>query len=397
MLNPLQQDTRQSNRSYLMGLPTELLMLIFKFSLYGDDNYRAGRTPRVLSQLPRVCSVWREIAFGMPELWDTLSIQRPILLDDFSKVREISEWISHSGTRPLSLGLTFQCGGLLRHQVALNLPWTRLIHLDILDEEINPMLARQILAHATSLVSCRFFRMTGHTIRENIYDQPPIILCHLKILCIQFVSETYLAGTPLSRQAKIYPVFQPLVLPALEELEIITTHSSLDRHLTTELRALQSRSNSSLIRFHLSNIKVDINDLFEFLRAVPTLVELRLNSTEIDGNYPDLLGRLAYIPELGLNNILPKLEVLTVTDDLLPSEWNSVDAVIVGVLESRWWPDLCHANSKAGLARLRCPVIKWVEYDWIRVIGDPTVRGRAIGLSCAGMQVQYSSLCVGCL
>lgn len=53
----------------------------------------------------------------------------------------------------------------MQHQVELDFPWTRLVHLDLLDRAVNPILPRQILAQAPNLIHCRLYNMTGHVLR----------------------------------------------------------------------------------------------------------------------------------------------------------------------------------------------------------------------------------------
>lgn len=69
-----QQGTNVCNYGYITSLPTEVLVLIFQHSLNIDDKYRVGHTTRIVTHLLRVCSLWRQITFRMPELWDTLNV-----------------------------------------------------------------------------------------------------------------------------------------------------------------------------------------------------------------------------------------------------------------------------------------------------------------------------------
>lgn len=89
----------------------------------------------------------------MTELWDARNFQSSISRGGISTTREISKWISRSGNRPLSLGLTFTYGLMQLHQVELDFPWTWLAHIDLIDRPVNHTLARQILTHAPNLIS----------------------------------------------------------------------------------------------------------------------------------------------------------------------------------------------------------------------------------------------------
>jgi hypothetical protein len=378
-----------------MGLPTELLVIIFKICLSSNDDRHAGLDIALPARLMRVCKTWKYIAVSIPALWDVVCPTRQIRSSESDRdaIRGISAWASRAGTRPVSLGINFRPGAFLLHQPGLSVPWSRLVHLVLLDQSLTMTHARNILFQSTNLVTCAF-TMDGHIFfnGDMIPDMNPFTLPLLTSLSITFHSAFFMKDLKLCHITKIHPLFQPLVLPALEELEIIATHSCVEYALLPALVSLHQRSSFALNRLHIAEILFNIDALHNFLLALPTLTELHLQSQEMYHDFFRLVELLEYEPAKGSANILPRLEVLTIIDCIFPNHWGWVDEAVLDVLESRWWNNDQHGLREFGVTRLRNVTIKWGALDGGRATLSVSGRGRAARLQREGRCLSYPTL-----
>jgi hypothetical protein len=228
--------------------------------------------------------------------------------------------------------------------------------------------------------------------RDSTDDNTALELLQLRCLSLRFDSQLFSDDRALDSGTVISPLFERLILPALEELSIVATHSCLDNQLLPILIDLRRVSNFALIYLHIENIRCEADDLYHLLLNLPTLQELGLISSTFCNSFPDVVARLAYVPSKGSRNMLPNLEALSVFDDVLPRDLSSTDAAVLHVLESRWWSDDEPRYGKFGLVRLSEASLRWGSSNTCCYSDLVTARLRASELLKQGMILSYPTL-----
>ena len=290
--NAVARDKRNINRShspFLRIIPPEIIATISGFA--NTDFSFIGRLPACIL-LSSVCSDWRKIVVGTPQLWSSIAIDMPPIshMPDSTLLRLatfIDEWLARSGQLPLYISFsvravystTERCGPIFKILNQYSSRWQNL----------------------------------------NI-SVPPTFL----------------------------PFFQPDCLPLLEQLHVTSYFTSFDylhRYFVTfpptpclntvEIRASTSSITRSPISIDLVNeiqwdtvthVSVDFittYSCFALLRRIPNLVHCTFHKVvdDIEDHLPEspVLSSLTYLslhhqksdPYQLLNNIkLPSLETL---------------------------------------------------------------------------------------
>ncbi|KAF7329438.1 F-box domain-containing protein [Mycena kentingensis (nom. inval.)] len=85
-------------------LPAEILRKIFMDCLPENSTaaYEPGSAPLLLG---RVCSRWRDVAHGTPELWASIHVPFSFFAREVDRTEALDAWLSRSGTRPLTLSI----------------------------------------------------------------------------------------------------------------------------------------------------------------------------------------------------------------------------------------------------------------------------------------------------
>lgn len=98
---------RQNTLPPVLQLPSEILAEIFMHMFrYNKIECWVAKTPMVLGE---VCSTWRAVAWSIPQVWCTLSLEFfPDEGQDYSntKIALLQEWLSRTKNLPLSMTIT---------------------------------------------------------------------------------------------------------------------------------------------------------------------------------------------------------------------------------------------------------------------------------------------------
>ncbi|PPQ95618.1 hypothetical protein CVT26_008650 [Gymnopilus dilepis] len=93
------QPCLEQSRSFLFNsLPVEIASIIFSYHAHSDASWR----PHPSLTLGKICRTWRQIAWATSSLWTRLII-RPRHATSLTHVELAEEWLSRSGTLPLSI------------------------------------------------------------------------------------------------------------------------------------------------------------------------------------------------------------------------------------------------------------------------------------------------------
>ncbi|KAF7329428.1 hypothetical protein MKEN_00204900 [Mycena kentingensis (nom. inval.)] len=114
-------DPRLALVSPCRRVPAEILQKIFMDCLPEDSAaaYEPASAPLLLG---RVCSQWRDVAHGTPELWASLHVPFSFFAREVDRTEALDAWLSRSGTRPLSLSIVGTDGQMLRPTWDYNAP-----------------------------------------------------------------------------------------------------------------------------------------------------------------------------------------------------------------------------------------------------------------------------------
>ncbi|KAF9484569.1 hypothetical protein BDN70DRAFT_105713 [Pholiota conissans] len=107
-----------------VNLPLEILATIFELACTPDGSDETGYFSTFLTAkfwrnatqddrysrpgplyIGRVCSVWRDIALGTPQLWNSIQLEVNRWGDEGKQAAALQYWLSNSGNRPLAVGL----------------------------------------------------------------------------------------------------------------------------------------------------------------------------------------------------------------------------------------------------------------------------------------------------
>lgn len=203
----------------------------------------------------------------------------------------------------------------------LHFPWSQLTKL-VLQRVITSPTAPHILAPCSSLEECTL-EIEGWNDSNQVIPVGTANLPHLRTLSVGF------RGSGLISQ-----FFRPLILSQLTWFHILFHEIAPQGHWPqSEIMALLSRSCPPLQILELFWDNVTIEELVQVLRAVPSLLKLRVAIPELIT--PELFEMLSYSET---SNLLPRLQALDMTTDFVGFPLNPHET-IVPLIKSRWWSD----------------------------------------------------------
>ncbi|KAF8205559.1 hypothetical protein K438DRAFT_1756929 [Mycena galopus ATCC 62051] len=385
----------------VLALPLEILAEIFAYCLPESDFVTPSLTTAPLI-LCGVCHQWRAVAISTPELWSSLDLNLPLAAEEGAQDAYVDlyrTWLSRARAAPLSLALVVEehnltkpTRSLLHAIVALSPQW-RKIEVDLGSGDVIadfmgllfqgpakqgfPLLEKFIFGSTTAseipISFCNTPRL--REIDFNARYPPPAqiqfpwaqittfrtsdigVSSCLEILddasnlvhgtfdirggstgATTILSMQYLQSLSLSGVLDGAPmaVLECLKTPALKSLalQFHMTHQDVSPFLS-----FVSRSAFRLHSLALSLVPMVTDTLISCLKAVPSLVHLKLEPSRIVGIDS------SFAPFEGDTTFLPKLESLHIflSGNTVPRFLSS--QVVARMLRWRW--------DTVGIARLR--------------------------------------------
>lgn len=351
--------------SPVLQLPVEVTSEIFT-TCFPADAWEVWDSKTPLD-LGKVCHTWRDIAWSMPWLWSTVSLDVPQC--SHGHIETLDEWLSRSGQLPLSIRLKFgsdpkacsagicppmihvmdviaRSSGRLRdvdltipeflcdrlsstflaapllHSVKLKgfypktvaLPVEQLTRLRLSPTTFEECL--EILGASPQLTHCTFEEL----LYSDVQNPSPVIAPRLESLEI-IISTTRVALSEL---------LDNIVLPAARELTFRVTANAFP---DWSFKSLIARSSCKLRRLSLSGIRASERMLWGCLEVLPSLVQLDLHNIEcVTDNTIAFLDPARDVGGRNCPLVLPNLESLEYSGDLSQLDL----AGIVDMLEARW-------------------------------------------------------------
>ncbi|KAJ7735647.1 hypothetical protein DFH07DRAFT_843493 [Mycena maculata] len=210
----------------------------------------------------------------------------------------------------------------------LGLPWGQLTGLHFIATYIPPLAMHAILRDSHSLLECSFSIIRlDDGLAAALHRLPECVLPGLRSLMVEFSPQTI----------DYAPFLRPLVLPALQDLELRPLETGALPQCPWSQRAyagLLARSGFTLRRLAILNYMIAPRDLDTILRGMPSLTDFHLFLWETTPWDAGVLHALAE------GALLPRLEELTFSTYPL--------ADVLATLEAR----VAHGGT-GGVARLR--------------------------------------------
>jgi F-box-like len=353
--------------SPVLQLPVEITSEIF-MTCFPPNAWElwGSKTPL---DLGKVCSTWRDIAWSMPWLWNTVSLSVPHLSPTHTEM--LDEWLFRSGQLPLSIRLKVKFGfdskacsagvypsPMLCAMDAIARFSTRLRNVDLCipdllcdrlssifhaapllhDIKLKGFYPKTVALPVSQLTRLRLNPTTFEECLEVLASSPQLIYCTFEeILCSDVRNPS------------------PILAPSLESLEVISsTHIALSElldnllipaarelafHVTGNIFpdwsfiSLIARSSCTLHRLSLSGIRTSERVLWGCLEVIPSLVHLNISNVEcVTNNTIAVLDPTENIRCRGCVPVLPNLKSLKYSGDL--SQLDLGD--IADMLEARW-------------------------------------------------------------
>ncbi|TDL15977.1 hypothetical protein BD410DRAFT_79113 [Rickenella mellea] len=95
---------------HINGLARELLSMIFLHYLASNPRLSTHRSSQGPLLLGRICSRWRTVSTSTSDLWSSFSVGSTLyssVIDNSKDLNATNLWILRSGTRPLSVRVTY--------------------------------------------------------------------------------------------------------------------------------------------------------------------------------------------------------------------------------------------------------------------------------------------------
>ncbi|KAJ7743954.1 hypothetical protein DFH07DRAFT_890660 [Mycena maculata] len=254
----------------VLDIPPEITSTIFLHSVQSLESYGPEDTlPRLSPYEPpllfgTICRQWRSVALSTPELWDSIQVDCPYLIEDV--VPAVERWLLRSGSLPLSIGIRYQ------------------VHPDTSSDDLLRLLRRH---------SAQLQNLTLTIPAYDLYRFPEIVgpLPSLKKLVVTCLTLRAYGAQRLSAFG---------FAPELRDIRFTTSFSpssmALPWEQLTTFRADTLRSSQALHVLSLSSALVNCRfDLYEDTKPLtPLPLHLHLKSFILRGTVTstDLLAQL---------------------------------------------------------------------------------------------------------
>jgi hypothetical protein len=348
--------------SPVLQLPVEITSEIFTtcFPVNALDVW-GSRTPL---DLGKICSAWREVAWSIPWLWNTVSLRVPRCLPVHAEL--LDQWLLRSGQLLLSVHLDFSfdeqvnssCGNrppmsrvmdlvarssTRLRKVDLRIPQLLCNHLSstfraapsLHDVTLRGFCPKSIALPVNQLTRLRLSPTTFEECLEVLGASPQLAQCTFEeILCSDVRNPTPVLASGLesleiisTTHIALSELLDNLVIPNVRELAFHVTGNVFPEW---SFISLISRSSCILLRLTLSRIRISERSLRTCLSMIPSLVHLNIDNVDCITN-STILVLNPYHPTCGIP-ILPNLQSLKYSGDL--SHLNM--EYFADMLEARW-------------------------------------------------------------
>lgn len=391
------------NRHYspMLALPSEICCEIFSACFPPDLSTWGKTTPLLLGS---VCTAWRNLAWSMPWLWNTIYLSKSHLSDIHPTL--VEEWISRSAHRPLSITLrlsalkyTLSCPACPLSQImnVLFANSSRWYTIDIDVPSTCPIsthsdqtpLEFPLLTSASMAVSFPHDHQLDLFLRAPLLHDVTLRNFQLEYVSLPFQQVTHLHLNPTTVRGclsvlKSFPnlthctfesitysdvvdpvitrssslvvlniinststplseILDSIVIPNAKELEFCVTGSPFS---SWSFGSLITRSCCDLQRLSLRGLRISERQLWNCLQAIPSLLSLSVKDIpELGQNTIRILN-----PQHQVRSASPTCLLLPLLIELCITSLASINAEdIVSMLEARWMGE----NNVARLRKFR--------------------------------------------
>lgn len=295
-------------------------------------TYSSEGISEFLSELPAK-NRWKDISLNISQSSCLAPLFHASLAQGWPMLESLSIVAWDIGEKPLtrngSFGLTDAPHlerlslRILEHlnRGALHMPWSQLVELTLMS---NTTIVEylEILKECPRLQSCSIsLEWDDNSTNESSLPMT-FSLPFLYYLSVKRVSSS------------LSPFFKPISLPSLTELIIeADSHESPEELPLTEIVAIfLTRSGCSLEKFELSTSNLEDAQLTSLLQTSPTLVEVKIRASTLDGSFLVPLTSL----EVGVGIPLPRLEVIELHNCKLEFSRQAFASFLRTRLRSTW-------------------------------------------------------------
>ena len=340
----------EEHDTFSRHLPPELISHIFTIyteTFNSSFDIKQPSTEHGPLVLGAVSKFWREVAFGTPQLWNTINIHVCFPSNNITpKIELTKQWLDRSGQLPLYLSLRIRTTNIKFESCLLGPLFSLIRNLALrwylLALDISPKLYTTFIddltcaprLHTLKLVDQKLLRGQFFLARtpslkyletsliffrtSPLNGEPSHISSPIASASMNFLKLFDLAGRltncrlrGINPDLQLYPIpTTPLTHSALKQLHLVPTEvygwqvddcldllvfpsleyfryecTSLSPFLLSSLISLVHRSQCQLTHFDLSGelLEVNANDLFPFF-ALPTLTHFKLEDLEDYGD-----------------------------------------------------------------------------------------------------------------
>lgn len=300
-----------------------------------------------------------------PPLLGSIVQDRPLVFAKAPKLRE------------LTLVADKRRGSRLLRTLTLTLPWAQITKLTTSEVFRTSAAARDIILKCPLLEHCSLGHVNVWPEGQVAPDLPTRTFPHLRALSVIFDDNERF----LDHEASF---FQPLVMPALQRLDIRATEPPESAETPTYISFIYSHCGSTLTHLSIDSILFYDEDAVVVLKLLPALVSFRASLTYA-ATRDDFFHALTYDATSAATPLVPRLESLDI-DEYPPSEGLETvrTSLVVKAIASRWWSDaelagtLHTATTSASMpsvARLKHVRLSW-DFDESPSESDAATIGR---------------------
>jgi len=408
--------------SPVLQLPVEVTSEIFTACFPANAcEVWGSKTPL---DLGKVCSAWRDVAWSVPLLWNTVSLSTLHCSSIHAEI--LDEWLSRSGQLPLSIHLKFSFNRkdssavngihpppMLRVMDVVSRASTRLHDVDICipgflcdrlsstfraapllhDVKLRGFHPKTVILPVGQLTRLQLSPTTFEECLDVLGASPQLTHCTFEeILCSDVVNPSPVLAPRLeslevtsTTHTALSELLDNLLIPAARELAFHVTGNTFPDWSFTSLIA---RSSCTLHRLSLSGIRTSERVLWGCLEVVPSLVHLNISNVEcVTNNTIAVLNPTRDIRCRDCVPLLPNLQFLEYSGDLLQLDLGG----IADMLEARWRRGTPTTIFEDGAPPIRMAQLLSVQFDTRTFDGrDLDARRRLRELFEEGMKIVIS-------
>ncbi|KAF9459591.1 hypothetical protein BDZ94DRAFT_1267865 [Collybia nuda] len=130
-----------------------MLVLIFKACVSTNIQTQFYKNSFLPTRLLRVCKKWNSIVVKLPYLWTSLFVEKNIGFDGEPTLKVIERRLSRTDDLGIALSIGFEPGAFMWNR-SVNIPWWKVVHLELEDQNLHPHRVRDVLGECASLKTC---------------------------------------------------------------------------------------------------------------------------------------------------------------------------------------------------------------------------------------------------